>query len=83
MPQEKPYEVRPNSKVRELSVRDIAIMMRDNPLAREAVARIDRFEGTHRMAEQVVHNERKNWLKVQNNKYRIDAAVQKHSGIFG
>ena len=72
----------PNSGVREVSTREIATMMANNPKARAALELINRFEKSPRMVEKVIHEDySKNITHVRNEKYRLDIAQRKAKGL--
>lgn len=84
----KPYEMRglPNPRidkgVRLLSLRQVEEILRTNPYAREAIARINMREGSPRLAEKVLHEHaHKNQAVIENNKFVIDQQLKRARGV--
>jgi hypothetical protein len=83
-----PYELRglPNPRidkgVRLLSLKQVEEILRTNPYAREAIARINMREGVPRMVQKVLHEHaEKNKAVIENNKFVIDQQLKRERGI--
>ena len=70
------------SGARIIPLQELAQLMAGNAKAREAVNRINRFEGSPRLAEKIIHEDyKKNVTTVLNHKYQIDQAARKQRGV--
>lgn len=82
MAKSKPYEMlgtpEANTGTRIVSLQEVARLLANNPVLRESVERINRFEGSPRLAEKVIHEDySKNINTVKNNAFQINSQLKK------
>jgi hypothetical protein len=67
---------------RVVPLQELAGMLSRSPFLRDAVNRINRFEGCPRKAEVVIHEDyRKHVNTVKNNAFQVNQAIRKQKGI--
>lgn len=82
----KPYSmigtVDPRFGTRELSVKEVARLVADNPELQDAIERINNFEGCARMTQKIIHEDYgKNIVHIKNEKHRLDKQFRKSKGM--
>jgi hypothetical protein len=82
MGKHKPYEMLGTPEAgcgtRIVPLQEVAQLLANNSTLREAVERIDRFEGCHRLAEKVIHEDySRNINTIRNNAFQIKSQLNK------